>query len=152
MNKKNKKPMPGQDISDRIKLRMDELGLSRDMLVNRLGLSEAGVKKILGGGSAVQWIKLGKLAEILDTTPNYLLGIDGDHSVNAKRSRTILGAAIEAALQTLGNLKQEHAQRLAQAILSIPDKPAIVSAGLDEETSARTRAEIAAQEYLPPKN
>lgn len=152
MNHLDKNSQMRLEISSRIKERMKRLGLNNRELGERIGLADPSVKKLLGGGSMVQFLKLRRLAEILETTPNYLLGVEENGAVNGERSRALLGAAIEAALRTLGNLKQEHAQALTQAILSIPDKPAIVSADLDEEAAARTRAEIAAQEYLPLKN
>lgn len=152
MKEKDKIALDAKDISDRIKLRMRELKMSHETLADRLGLSEPGVKKLLGGGSSVQYLKLRRIAEALDTTPNYLLSVEDGSSLSAKRSRAILEVALAAALQTVGELDAEHAQQLARSVLAIPDRPAIVSAGLDEETAARARAEIAAQEYLSPKN
>ena len=152
MNQMDKNSQMGREISIRIKERMKSLRLTNRDLGERIGLAEPSVKKLLSGSSSVQFLKLRRLAEILETTPNHLLGVDEAEASNGERSRALLGAAIEAALRTLGNLKQEHAQALTQAILSIPDKPAIVSADLDEETAARTRAEIEAQRYLPLKN
>lgn len=152
MNGKDKMALDAKDISGRIKLRMRERGISTEALAEKLGLSEPGVKKLLGGGSTVQYLKLRRLADVLDTTPNYLLHIEDDWSSSAKRSRAILEEATAAALQALGKLEPQTALALAKAILSIPDKPAIVSANLDEKTAARARAEIAVQEYLPPKN
>jgi transcriptional regulator with XRE-family HTH domain len=152
MNQMDKNSLMGQEISLRIKQRMKSLGLTNRDLGERISLTEPSVKKLLSGGSSVQFVKLRRLAEALETTPNHLLGVSETDGSSAERSRALLGAAIEAALRTLGDLKQEHAQALTQAILSIPDKPAIVSADLDEEAAARTRAEIAAQEYLPLKN
>jgi transcriptional regulator with XRE-family HTH domain len=152
MNGKDKMALDAKDISGRIKLRMRERGISTEALAEKLGLSEPGVKKLLGGGSTVQYLKLRRLADVLDTTPNYLLHVEDDWSSSAKRSRAILEEATAAALQALGKLEPQTALALAKAILSIPDKPAIVSANLDEKTAARARAEIAVQEYLPPKN
>lgn len=62
---------------ERIKLKRKELKLTQDELATYLGYSSrSSINKIEIGKSDIPFQKLKKLAEILHTTPEYLLGLD----------------------------------------------------------------------------
>lgn len=67
------------DLPERMRLRREELNMSQRELAAKLGYSTVGsnIYKIESGGNGLPLNKLCKLAEVLQTTPNWLLGWGG---------------------------------------------------------------------------
>lgn len=64
-------------IGDRIKQRRMELGMSQEELARKLGYkSRSSINKIELGGQNLTQKKIKKIAEALDTTPDYIMGWD----------------------------------------------------------------------------
>lgn len=75
-------------IGDRIKQRRMELGMSQEELAHKLGYkSRSSINKIELGGQNLTQKKIKKIADALDTTPEYIMGWDeGIHHINIKYS------------------------------------------------------------------
>ncbi len=62
-------------IGDRIKYRREQLGLSQDELARRLGYkSRSSVNKIEKDASGLPQTKIAAIANVLQTTPAYIMG------------------------------------------------------------------------------
>ena len=70
-------------IGDRIKQRRMELGMSQEELAHKLGYkSRSSINKIELGGQNLTQKKIKKIAEALDTTPDYIMGWDEEIKYN----------------------------------------------------------------------
>lgn len=65
-----------EKLHHRLKKKMKEKGLSQRQLALMCSLTEASVSKYLSGVRTPHIEVIGKLAKALDTTSDYLLGID----------------------------------------------------------------------------
>jgi transcriptional regulator with XRE-family HTH domain len=65
-------------IGARVAKLRDRLKLTNDKIGAQIGVTGDAVKKIVDGSSATQYAKLKRLAEVLETTPNDLLGVSGE--------------------------------------------------------------------------
>ena len=64
-------------IGDRIKQRRMELGMSQEELAHKLGYkSRSSINKIELGGQNLTQKKIKRIADALDTTPEYIMGWD----------------------------------------------------------------------------
>lgn len=65
------------DIAIRIKRRREQLGMTQDELAQRMGYkSRSSINKIERGENDIPQAKIKQFADVLDTTPTYLLGLD----------------------------------------------------------------------------
>ena len=65
------------ELSTRVRLRREELGLSQEQLAQRMGYrSKPSITKLEKGVNDIPQAKLEELAAALETTPAYLLGLD----------------------------------------------------------------------------
>ena len=65
------------ELSTRVRLRREELGLSQEQLAQRMGYrSKSSITKLEKGVNDIPQAKLEELAAALETTPAYLLGLD----------------------------------------------------------------------------
>ena len=65
------------ELSTRLRLRREELGLSQEQLAQRMGYrSKSSITKLEKGINDIPQSKLEELADALETTPAYLLGLD----------------------------------------------------------------------------
>ena len=65
------------ELSTRVRLRREELGLSQEQLAQRMGYrSKSSITKLEKGVNDIPQAKLEELAVALETTPAYLLGLD----------------------------------------------------------------------------
>lgn len=125
----------GREVARRILAAMDTRGVSKADLAAKLGLTQSAVKSTLQGNNLTQAVKLGQIADILKTTPNYLLSFD-DYAPPTEPDihEGALLAAIISTLRHFG-LPDEMASDLARGIvLSAKEKPID---GLDREQAAR---------------
>lgn len=66
-----------QSIGDRIRIRRQELGMTQEELAKKLGYaSRVSVNKIELNGRNLTQTKIKLLADILETTPAYIMGWD----------------------------------------------------------------------------
>lgn len=62
-------------IGDRIKYRREQLGMSQDELARRLGYkSRSSINKIEKDASGLPQTKIAAIANVLETTPAYIMG------------------------------------------------------------------------------
>lgn len=68
------------ELSKRIRMRREELGMSQDELAKKLGYkSRSTIAKIEAGENDIAQSKITAFADALETTPSYLMGwMDGD--------------------------------------------------------------------------
>ena len=65
------------ELSTRLRLRREELGLSQEELAQRMGYrSKSSITKLEKGINDIPQSKVEELAAALQTTPAYLLGLD----------------------------------------------------------------------------
>ena len=65
------------ELSTRVRLRREALGLSQEQLAQRMGYrSKSSITKLEKGVNDIPQAKLEELAAALETTPAYLLGLD----------------------------------------------------------------------------
>ena len=78
-------------IGDRIKQRRMELGMSQEELAHKLGYkSRSSVNKIELGGQNLTQKKIKKIADALDTTPEYIMGWDEQVKFHATYTETFI--------------------------------------------------------------
>ena len=76
------------ELSTRVRLRREELGLSQEQLAQRMGYrSKSSITKLEKGVNDIPQAKLEELAAALETTPAYLLGLDEQNRQSTERQR-----------------------------------------------------------------
>ena len=69
-------------IGDRIKIRREELGMNQEELAKRLGYkSRSSINKIELNQRDLPQAKIKAIANILDTTPSYIMGWDEEENI-----------------------------------------------------------------------
>jgi transcriptional regulator with XRE-family HTH domain len=68
--------MKHEQVKETIKRLRKEKGYSQEDVASKLGLSQNAYSKIELGYSGISIKKLFQFAELLDTTPQYLLGLE----------------------------------------------------------------------------
>lgn len=90
------------NIGDRIKEKRLELGMTQEELAEKVGFkTRASVSRLEGGDRNIPISKLKKLAEVLDTTIGYLMGMEdnagtittniGDHNITNANTNSFNG-------------------------------------------------------------
>ena len=70
------------NINDRIRERRFELGMTQEELAEKMGFkTRASVSRLEGGDRNIPLSKLRKLAEVLETTVGYLMGMEDNMGV-----------------------------------------------------------------------
>lgn len=103
-----------KQIGARVEARMKDLNIKPEELGKTLGLTKNAVEKMVGGASVKGWIKLIKLARALRSSPNELLGFDGD-------TRGRLTGFLQASYEGLGQ-SPEAARSYVTAFLKALDR------------------------------
>jgi transcriptional regulator with XRE-family HTH domain len=127
-------------IGARISALRDRKGLSNGTLADRLGMALSSVKKLVGGQTTVQFVKLGRLARALGSSPDELLGF------KVGKSEALLRAALTASYVALG-LAVQDAEEFAAVVLQALDEQPTDSVKLDPETGVRVQVELAARRF-----
>lgn len=105
-----------ETITDRIRNRRIELGLSQDQLAHRMGYhSRSSINKIESGKNQIPLPKVKELAKALDTTPAYLLGITPD-DMKANNKIIVMNRGGKAIQYNLPEEQMEKAERLIQTL------------------------------------
>lgn len=79
--------VPMKIFAERLKGRAAVLGLSNAEVARRIGLSERRYGHYVSGGREPDLATLVRIARVLGTSPNHLLGFDDEESKSSKRSR-----------------------------------------------------------------
>lgn len=97
---------PMEIFAERVRQRAEELQLSLAEVARRTGISDRRLSHYLSQRSEPNLATLLRLASVLATTPNDLLGV-GDHPVGRARERDQLRRRITSAIENLevGDLK-----------------------------------------------
>lgn len=83
----------------RMKIRRKEIGLSAERVAERLGVSPATIYRYENGGiDKVPGDRLGPIAEVLQTTPSYLMGWDDAKSALSSAGMSIQDIAEEMSI------------------------------------------------------
>jgi transcriptional regulator with XRE-family HTH domain len=131
-------------IGERISALRDQKGMSNNDLADRLGLALSSVKKLLGGQTTIQFVKLGRLARALGTTPDEVLGF------KVGKPEGLLRAALTASYVALG-FAIEEAEDFAAVVIQALDEQPTDSVKLDPETGVRVQVELAARRFARDK-
>ena len=97
----------------RIRSRREELGLSQEELAHRIGYKDrSSIAKIESGVNDITQSKIKAIADVLDTTPSYLMGWDESPAVldNHPSSPSL---PIQRITQALPQLNDEGQAKLA---------------------------------------
>ncbi len=96
--------VPMVPFASRLRLRADELGISNAEVARRAGLSERRYAHYVSGKREPDLATLVRIAQVLVTTPNVLLGFEGDADQPATR-----GSLLKDRLQAAANALTEPA-------------------------------------------
>lgn len=133
----------GFDQGHLIGARVNELRQRADLtvpeLAKRVGVTTDAIQRLMRGESATQYVKLIRLARVLNTTPNVLLGFN---------EPGVIIAALEACFDALG-MPEEQAVLLAETVGQVLQQPEIP--GLDPATQARSQAPLLLRQLAKPK-
>lgn len=100
-------------LAKALRRRAEELGLSHAVVARRVGISERRYAHYVAGRNEPDLATLVRIAQVLQTTPNELLGFGPD----AKRSkRSLLRDRLNAAVGTLGDRELELIVTQAEAV------------------------------------
>ena len=102
-------------IGQRVAARMAELEIDVPTLASALGVSQDTVYKMLRGETVSRWLQLGKLARVLRSSPNAILGFEGD-------ARARLTRLLVASFEGIGATTPQ-ARNYTQTFLEALDKP-----------------------------
>jgi transcriptional regulator with XRE-family HTH domain len=132
-------------VGKRLRQARKTQGLTVEQLAQRLQLSAQAVKKWESGAATVQFAKLGRLARILNTTPDALLGFPS--SVPIERLRPVLKS-----LFVVLNIPRDEAEKILDQIEEILMRKVIEAPDLDENVVLQVIAESRFREtlYTPP--
>jgi len=103
-----------------LRRRAQELGLSNAEVARRVGLSERRYAHYASGRNEPDLAMLLKIAEVLNSTPNLLLGLDTQGRDKGKRAVLIERLNAAAAVMTDDDLQAAVAQ--AEAVIAIRRK------------------------------
>jgi transcriptional regulator with XRE-family HTH domain len=137
-------------IGDRIRRLRDAAGFDNASLARRMNLSEASIKAWMSGAGLANFVKLKRLAEVLGTCPNELLGFTSPHLAARDQSFDNLIAAVEGAFRHYGADPEEVDQLVAlvQECASEPINPAAA----DPREIRRNLTEISLRRFLKSKD
>jgi transcriptional regulator with XRE-family HTH domain len=100
-------------LAKNLRMRADELGLSHAEIARRIGLSERRYAHYVAGRNEPDLATLVRIAKVLETTPNELLGFGPE----VKRSkRMLLRDRLNAAANAMGERELEITVVQAEAV------------------------------------
>lgn len=131
-------------IAQRIRELRQKRGLSDADLASALGVTRGMVNMLENGKGTKQFVKLRKMAEILGTTPNYILGVEKGEPA----ALDVMGAAVEAILVDRGWPMEEALNLVEIATKAARAEPIL---GVDQRLAARTLAVTNVRQHRPQK-
>lgn len=129
-------------IGERIAARMQEIEMEVEELASILDKSTDTIYKLRRGETVSRWLDLIKLARTLRTSPNGLLGFEGD-------TRGRLRRLLVAAFQGLG-ADSEQAQSYTRTFLEALDKRSNPDESVSEEGALRIEVAFAKRRFERP--
>lgn len=102
-------------FSDNLRKRAAELGVSHAEIARRANLSERRYGNYVSGRREPDLATLVRIARVLETTPNALLGFDDENS----KGGNDLAAKIGSAISALGDGDREVIAACAEAIVKL---------------------------------
>lgn len=119
--------MDGQSVSEQfvpmvlfasnLRRRAEELGISNAEVARRVGLSERRYAHYVSGKREPDLVTLVRIAEVLGTTPNWLLGIEGGDVISTATS--ILQDRLQVAANAMNDQVLEIIVTQAEAVASM---------------------------------
>ena len=100
-----------------LRLRAKELGLANAEVARRVGLSERRYAHYVTGRNEPDLAMLIKIADVLQSSPNVLLGLDANQSL--KRERALLVDRLNAAATVMADDDLRAAVAQAEAVIVI---------------------------------
>jgi transcriptional regulator with XRE-family HTH domain len=126
-----------KEIGARVAAHMRKLDWTPAQLARELNLtSHSSIRKIMSGHSVFQWTQLAKLAGLLQTSPNELLGLEHKPSLD----ETLVLAAVQGILEQLG-FERDMAQIGAKLAVETAKEHRVLQE--DPATEVRVRAKLA---------
>jgi len=120
------------ELTDRIQGRLDRLGLTPESAARSAGLPSDFIRKLLGGDlSSPRGQRLVKLAEVLETSVSYLVGLDPDVPVPAEHleeeqgSLGLLAGDEDALLRAYRRLDVSARAALLLVVLKMSPEPEV---------------------------
>lgn len=107
-------------FANNLRRRAKELGLANAEVARRVGLSERRYAHYVSGRNEPDLAMLIKIAEVLQSSPNALLGIDGHRGKKAKRD--VLVDRLNAAATVMADDDLQAAVAQAEAVIAIRRK------------------------------
>jgi transcriptional regulator with XRE-family HTH domain len=107
-------------FANNLRRRARELSLANAEVARRVGLSERRYAHYVSGRNEPDLAMLVKIADVLQSTPNALLGLDRESKAKSKREILIDQLNVAAAAMTDDDLKAAIAQ--AEAVIAIRRK------------------------------
>lgn len=105
------------NIGDRIKERREALNLSQYELAQKVGYkSRSSINKIELGKTDISQSKLQEIADVLETTPAYLMGWEEEEKIADILYDTYLSADYQIIIEKCKNLDPKRVKRLIRYI------------------------------------
>lgn len=139
MSTKPKIDAAARQMGERLSQLMKAKGLSPKGAAAKLDYTESGIGAILSGRNAGFFLKVLDWCELLDMTPNELLGVDTEAlpPANASLDEELAQMAFQAMLMDLG-LPKDEARLAARGAIEAAREEAIE--GIDRGVAARAAA------------
>ena len=128
-------------LRERIRSRLDELGMSYAQLARITNKSEDAIKKMMTTHGLKQYVKLIELCRALDTTPNDLLGFS-----SIEPDATALLAAIQVGLEAVGQPPNDAAA-LAEIIVTAANTASESHEEVPQDSAARLLVRAAVSRF-----
>jgi transcriptional regulator with XRE-family HTH domain len=106
-----------EPFASNLRKRAEELGLSHAEVARRVGLGERRYAHYVSGRNEPDLALLVRIAEVLQTTPDGLLGVDTSRKARSKRA--LLMERLAAAAETMTDSDLEAAVAQAQAVAAL---------------------------------
>lgn len=129
-----------KDIGRTLRALIEQRRMSRAELGQKMGITENAVTQMLLGKSTQTYARLARLAEILETDPNTILGVGPETSA-------MFEAVIAGTAQGFG-YSPEEASEIASIALGVLDRP---PAGANQVQRAQDLAEFLIRQFAESK-
>lgn len=136
-----------KEVGARIKKMRDARRLTNQQVANHMGVTEATAKKLVTGETAINFVKLIPLAELLRSTPNAILGVSDSGTSGDINSELWIEVIDEIGFQF--GLSEANSRMLADTVVRVITGPPIPHAGIDPRAAVRIQVATAIRVVLP---